>query len=253
MRVAPDTRRCIFCGSGSLTREHVLPRWLEGVLPGAGPFRIRHDDAVDPHRLREWLSPRLNAVARSVCGGCNSGWMAALEDAARPILAPLIKGEPSRLPESDLGTIAFWAAKTMFMVDLTLAVRAVPASAFAEIYRLQAPPRTAAMLLSGYAGTRTSTYRGSHLELRGSKSGREGNGYTTALQLGALAIQLIAHDMGTRPAEVDVGGAAPFLLPLRPVHGAQDWPPPALLRSDPDLTVWTQAFLPEHLRTTGFG
>ena len=26
-------RRCVFCGSTGVTREHVIPRWLSNVLP----------------------------------------------------------------------------------------------------------------------------------------------------------------------------------------------------------------------------
>ena len=49
-----------------------------------------------------------------VCGGthldCNAGWMKRLEDQARPILIPLIKGERTRLSPSDQATLAAWAS-----------------------------------------------------------------------------------------------------------------------------------------------
>ena len=51
-----------------------------------------------PGQLRDWQ-------IRCVCGGthltCNSGWMKRIEDQAKPILVPLILGNPARLQPRD--------------------------------------------------------------------------------------------------------------------------------------------------------
>jgi len=59
---------------------------------------------------------------KNVCGGkrteCNSGWMKDIEDITKPILLPLIMGEPERrLSLVDLQTIAAWAALKTMVAD----------------------------------------------------------------------------------------------------------------------------------------
>jgi hypothetical protein len=47
-----------------------------------------------------------------VCAECNNGWLSQLEGAAKPIIAPLIRGESRRLPYEDQALIAAWTCKT---------------------------------------------------------------------------------------------------------------------------------------------
>ena len=69
----------------------------------------RHPTIVTkmPGQIRDWK-------VYCVCGGthltCNGGWMREIEDRARPILIPLIKGEEIRLSPADQSVIAAWAA-----------------------------------------------------------------------------------------------------------------------------------------------
>lgn len=59
-----------------------------------------------PGEMRDWQ-------IQCVCGGtatsCNSGWMKAIEDAAQPVLEPLILGQSATLSEADQKLIATWA------------------------------------------------------------------------------------------------------------------------------------------------
>ena len=47
---------------------------------------------------------------RVVCRACNHGWMNALEQAARPLLEPLIRGESCYLPPEKVHVVAKWIA-----------------------------------------------------------------------------------------------------------------------------------------------
>jgi hypothetical protein len=75
---------CWFCGrAGELTEEHAFPDWVRLTFAADG-----HDIAMSDHRAgivqraRTWPSKSGEVVVRSVCKGCNEGWMCDLEAAA---------------------------------------------------------------------------------------------------------------------------------------------------------------------------
>jgi hypothetical protein len=67
---------CVFCGEPKVFREHAWPQWVKCGLPNP-PKRVVHT--------------RRGAT-------CNSGWMARLEDDARPLLAPADPRGPESRP-----------------------------------------------------------------------------------------------------------------------------------------------------------
>ena len=121
-----EPTRCIFCGvagmrtpEGKLTKEHIYSNWARRFVPRSMKnFRslraTRHPDRTDFIIVRRSGDLRDWQVA-CVCAACNNGWMRQrLDEVARPVLIPLIKGEQTRLsPEHQL-IVATWAAmKTM--------------------------------------------------------------------------------------------------------------------------------------------
>lgn len=117
---------CVFCGRPGVTKEHVWPRWLHGLLPHdprpPSHFRFhakggsRDGLAVNYNRTKQG-----NPIAfkvRAVCQKhCNSGWMSTLEQQARPILTPLIRGEAAQLGREEQLILAAWIAKTAMMFE----------------------------------------------------------------------------------------------------------------------------------------
>jgi len=132
LRLGRSNRRvlsCIFCGKTNLTREHIFPRWAWPYFDQLPRTRagisvaLNYPDRVDigyegllKGAVRDW-------EVRCVCGGlstdCNSGWMKDIEDAARPILLPMIQGAnyKERLFPEDLNIIATWAALKVIIAD----------------------------------------------------------------------------------------------------------------------------------------
>jgi len=105
-------RRCLFCDSKADSREHIIPRWiLEKLEWGRGPFVISFDNQT-PIKLG---SPERKA--KVVCGDCNQGWMHELEDAAKPILSPLMFDISVPLDLLQQYTIVKWAVKTAIVHD----------------------------------------------------------------------------------------------------------------------------------------
>lgn len=121
-----DTKACIFCGRRDVTNEHIFSQWThKHMLPrGRGsaesivgivyPDRMEYVRTRMPGQMRDWQ-------IKCVCGGddtsCNNGWMRRLDEAADPIMTPLILGQEVRLSESDQRIIATWAVLKAMVAD----------------------------------------------------------------------------------------------------------------------------------------
>lgn len=83
---------CVFCGAiGSLSTEHVVPRWLRKKL------QIRQQVREFSGATYVGAAETLAIVFHEVCTGCNAGWMESRESAVRPALEPLLLGAACRL------------------------------------------------------------------------------------------------------------------------------------------------------------
>jgi hypothetical protein len=85
------SRACLFCGvqgTGTLTHEHVVQRWLIAHLALPPDDLMAHAVADSrtgelTHQLR--VHSTHNFVEGRVCEDCNCGWMSTLESEAKPI------------------------------------------------------------------------------------------------------------------------------------------------------------------------
>jgi hypothetical protein len=109
--------RCIFCGSpGPLTDEHVFSRWTHRFLPPRSMKKyhvLRAETYIE--KSDRFLFKRAGDIRdwqiECVCERrCNNGWMRQnIEDRARPIMIPLITGQPARILPEQQRVIAAWA------------------------------------------------------------------------------------------------------------------------------------------------
>jgi hypothetical protein len=82
---------CRFCGATNrqITKEHVWPDWLRDYLPPVS--ELGDIERYSPGTKRQRLpQPFLRTTVRAFCDGCNSGWMADIEAAAKPIVGPMV-------------------------------------------------------------------------------------------------------------------------------------------------------------------
>ena len=115
IRLKPS-KKCIFCGNGKLTREHIWPDWAAQELPD-WPKAVQAKYVVQGKYERQMGAPVLrkrqggvkNIRIRVVCGPCNNGWMSRLEEGLKPLLLKLIRGEPTELSVEDLVDLTRWA------------------------------------------------------------------------------------------------------------------------------------------------
>ena len=109
---------CVFCGTtGSLSTEHVLPKWVRKALQISEP--VREFSGTTHVGGAETLA----IVFHEVCVSCNTGWMETLETITRPVLGPLLLGaapDTSRMLDPDQQAIlATWAVKTSLLLTLS--------------------------------------------------------------------------------------------------------------------------------------
>ena len=117
-------RECIFCGSRAGSREHILPDWLKMLFPRSADSRhmfafMEPGDTHDAPKITQYVKPGHSGSVkvRVVCEGCNNGWMAGLENRAKPVLKQLIRGESCRLGPEEQNILATWAAKTAMTAE----------------------------------------------------------------------------------------------------------------------------------------
>lgn len=117
-------RTCIFCGgSGTLTNEHVLPRWL---------FKELVPPTADDKTYSVWKDRRVQEMKgfdlryRGVCATCNHGWMHDLEAAFRSVMLSAVTGkaihpgEELTLDQPAQVVVATWGLKTWLLLELAL-------------------------------------------------------------------------------------------------------------------------------------
>jgi hypothetical protein len=101
-------RTCAFCPADATSYEHVLPRWIAGVLGNRGAFSPGAAVGVPnyPARIDDMK-------ARVLCPACNQHFGDTLESPVSALLAPAMRGDQTlELCEADQRLVSCWAAKT---------------------------------------------------------------------------------------------------------------------------------------------
>ena len=118
-----NTKKCIFCGSTSVTKEHVFSRRFHKYLDAPRRNRAKVMVTVVGAKKSEQAFFNMNGPMRDwqikcVCGGnastCNNGWMRKLDEkmdlvGARLMRLPSEENLPFRLFEETQKIIAAWA------------------------------------------------------------------------------------------------------------------------------------------------
>ena len=251
-RVMSSSARCAFCQSvdRSMSREHVLPTWLLRYLDettGPSPIEMGRGDST--HSMME-------VITRRVCVGCNTGWMAALENMAKPIMLQMMK-EKVWLEPVHQAILARWAVKTMLTAHLAITPRKqdlwLAPAAFREFQSgpISMPERLTVLLgtfegeIGGDSGVapvrlevRRTTWPGSRPTIR------------LILQIHAIVfhVQIVPRGQ-TMHFTVEEGIKDRLHLIWPPqqhvtVAGPLHWPPPATFNSSTLGEVWNIAPVP---------
>lgn len=210
-----ESRVCVFCGRVPLTREHVFPRWLVQMINTLGQPRsaTRVSDRGE-HLHNIWQTSTIDLKARKVCRPCNSGWMSALEVAARPILEPLIlsPGEAT-FSEEEAVTLGTWIAKTVLTASLLYddVTNRIDSKYFAELYREQRPFTDSVVWIAGYDVGRYPV-SSSMVPIE------QVNGFVVTGNVGCLAYQVTAGDEMARGVVLPPQELVPYITQIWPLE-----------------------------------
>lgn len=225
---------CVFCGAKPTTNEHVFPRWLLEVIPGAG--QLTHTWAAPAGSdsvSRTWTTDVLDFKAKVVCGPvCNNGWMARLETRARPFLEPMIRGHRSVLLPEGARTIAYWTLKTAVMIDFAQEAehRSAPASVYPELYAAKDVLSQTFVWVAACDFGAAALGRARTLNLKPSDPQPVGFGATICV--GHLVLEIIRVPKKDEKTLEIRGQLAPNIRRLWPYTNVVNWPPAAVFDRD---------------------
>lgn len=193
------TKRCIFCGERVDSREHVWPQWLVRIiepLPGSNKtlFAIRTNKDGQSNR---WKRSTPELVTKSVCRGCNEGWMSDMEQTTKPILCPMIKGEETTLTTIQQTRIAIWMLKVAIVLDsMSFEARFYEESERFHFRATFLPPGFLTFWLGYYSGSHWSGFT-NHRILTNEKSVPPYKSYVLTMAFGRLVLQLCNSKLAT--------------------------------------------------------
>lgn len=212
----------MFCGGTDLTKEHVWPRWLNGVIGEGTRFGYRHGTATTSENFM-WSASGFTQTVGDVCRRCNNGWLSALEAAAKPLLSPMIQGRVQTLDEAEQKTVAVWAAKTAAVIDRTHRYRTIPPEHARLLGQLREPPSGVLVWLAAYG---VDTFVGTHKGFRLSLGRDGGHAYGATLSVGHLVLQVLGLPEEVPPTPPIPSETLDFIVQAwPPVGGAVSWPP----------------------------
>jgi len=252
-------RRCVWCGGGPLTREHVIPAWLRDVLAhafqgdgGGYDFASRFNTADEEGPLRSYAQVKPELVVKAACETCNGGWMACLEAETMPILAPMVRGERKHLEVDAQAVLAHWVSKTVVVLGCHEASAVILDSGdLDQISRRGTAPIGFHIRLAYRADEDPSPfdiYGSTHFAAppgaatRDEAERSDPNAFSVTLGVGRVAIAVVGGPGVANPQRWVSGGTFPLMI-WPPTADGIDWPPSApLLRSRDDLQQFHEAF-----------
>jgi hypothetical protein len=146
---------CIFCDErGPRSVEDINPRWMVTELGGVGPIRTDHFTHVPGMPVAKRTSTHGSMATLkvpNVCVTCNGGWMSVLEDATKPILLPLVRGQSQSLTIDACRQLAAWGQLKCITLDAYYRDPHLPASIAHHFCKRQQPMPNCLVIIGRYA------------------------------------------------------------------------------------------------------
>lgn len=239
---------CAFCRREVSLKppEHVWPDWIRKHQPDHGRS-ARQRLSVSHKTGRAYDIENFKASERKmeiVCAQCNGTWMSDLESLASPILGPMIEGNPSRLRVKQQAIVAFWALKTVMMLQFTRPKhqQAIPAAHFDYVYQRRKPPPNCRIWILGFTGepyNSSFAIQGHELMARVKVDPlppERMNAYTATLGINHLVFELVGYVVPGEFNVVPQDHWTDYRRHIWPTYGGTlSWPPPKTFTTQEEL------------------
>ena len=256
------TGKCIFCGKGGLTKQHVWPDWLRNVVPRLNNTHEQSKIHVLTNLMNKsaHISPSLKNYQghqgvrkiRNVCKTCNGGWMSRLETKAKPLLSSMILQNPVVLEKEAQAIIASWVVMTSIVAEFTdQTSMAIPISHRGIFMKTVSPPSGWKIWIGKYEGEEWIQRYRHHGFNYVNPFLPEGSALIGSVQFSTFVVgSLLIHAASSTFSDDDIVFDSNFddrLIQIWPiVHGECRWPPD-VTNTDKD-TYLISDFFPKQLR-----
>lgn len=261
------TKRCIFCwDTAQLTREHIRADWLKNYLPKtqvnyeAGHLTINRPGLPRSEKSRKIGGDPLSRRVKCVCEACNTRWMKDIQDAAKPIVVPMIGGQRVPLRRPEQRTLAAWIAMSVMCSEFGKdQLQAISPADRETLYRHKVPPKRNWQIWLGRYQRKVSANEWDHRALLilpakkvsdgATPDGRTHNTQSTTYTVGELFIHVVSSDWAKCISNFRVVQDR-HLVRLWPRNGSPVVWPPARILSDEEAARIAAGFF-DGLRRAG--
>jgi hypothetical protein len=225
--------KCIFCAGPGLSKEHFWSSWTAQFLPSYPENEhVEHlatftekTKLAKPTKVQARQGQAWTKKIRVVCRNCNHGWMSDLEQAAKPILIPLIIGQPTELNATSEMVLARWVTMKIMVAEHNAGAVVTPFDARADFKATLKIPENFRVWLAqcGVGGFETGFYRHtSTLTLPTDKPPTHSNVQSVTFGIGQLLVHVLTTppDLPLYSLETDNGFVEQLFPYVRPIH----WP-----------------------------
>jgi hypothetical protein len=244
-------RTCPFCERPADTVEHVDPRWISRHYldsdTSPGTFTMSFGELYTSRTV-----PVLNQTVK-VCGTCNSGWMARLEDQVRLPLLKMKSGEGLIIGPDGQRLLTKWLLKNALVRELVTPgdspFRVSTPEQRGQVARDEIPAGWR-VAIGGYEGP------GPHLhhkfsrvkQLVDDRGSQQGRVILHTLRFECFVAQVLIHSQADSPELLHLLGGPQFAIEI-PQELPVAWPLPAVL--GPEWMEIVEDFGPHHPRSEG--
>jgi|BarGraNGADG00212_1021973.scaffolds.fasta_scaffold10691_4 hypothetical protein len=227
-------RQCPFCENTANSGEHVDPRWVSRLYldadSGPGTFTMSFGGLYPERTART-----LNQTVR-VCRSCNGGWMARLEERAKPELIMLKSGEALKIGSDGQQVLAWWLMKNAIVKELVSPASSplrVSTQAQRQLVRSGSIPSGWRIAIGAYEGTGPNlVHHFSTVKRLVDSDGVPGGSVVLqTVRFECFVGQVLLHSMVETPVLRDLLGGPPYAIEI-PKTDDVTWPPPTVLGPD---------------------
>jgi hypothetical protein len=201
--------KCIFCGGIGLCKGHIWPDWLKKEMPEhaayqyhiqtLGEFLTFSPKTAQPKKVMPRQGHARSRKIKATCEICDNGWMSRLEQTAKAVAMPLIRGKPTILNEHQQELLASWLCLMTIMVEHSHpSTAAIPADVRKWFMEHLKPHQTFRISIGCYDGTNAAQHWTRHVAmpifLEPPKSGDsvDANSQATTIVIGKLCAHVLS-------------------------------------------------------------
>jgi hypothetical protein len=198
--------KCAFCGKvGNLTKSHIWPDWVADMLPRTathheqivGRFHTFVPVAKGPEFRQRIRQGHVGTrKPRNTCKPCNGGWMRHIEEAAIPIMQPLLAGTPCSLDTDYQRILATLLCLVSMRIERASNMKAIPPEDRNWLMTCSEPPTHWKIWIAQYQGAPIIDERYTAIQIASSPDVPAGvehcNTQVTTLVIGQLCAHLFS-------------------------------------------------------------